>query len=37
LFVNKNNGRKEAKSLDGKGDMGEIGDGSMAVLEIECI
>jgi hypothetical protein len=36
-LVDQNDGSQERKALNGKGDVGEVGDGTMAVLEIESI
>ena len=35
-LVDKDDGGKQAKALDGEGDMGQVGDGAVAILEIEC-
>ena len=37
LLVDERDGGQQRQSLDGEGDMGQIGDRSMAVLEIECV
>ena len=37
LLVDQYDGCKQAQALDGKGDMGQVGDGAVAVLKIECV
>ena len=36
-LVDEDDGGQQAEALDGEGDMGQVGDGAVAILEIECI
>ena len=37
LLVHQHDGRQQAQPLDGKGDVRQVGDGAMTVLEIEGV
>ena len=37
LFVDEDDGGEQAESFDGKGDVGQVGDGAMAVLKIKGV
>ncbi len=37
LFVDQDDGGQQAKPLDGEGDVGQVGDGAVAVLKIEGV
>ena len=37
LLVNQDDGGEEGKPLDGEGDVGQVGDGAVAVLEVKSV
>jgi hypothetical protein len=37
LFVDEDDGGEQAEALDGEGDVGQVGDGAVAVLEIKGV
>ena len=37
LLVDQNDGRQQAEALDGEGDVRQVGDGTVAVLEVEGV
>ena len=37
LLVDQDDGGQQAEALDGEGDVGQVGDGAVAVLKIKCV